>query len=733
MRETLERALLDRVDMLDQSFLVLRARQVGCAAARLHEALEPKRDADTRLIQAWTIQPQSHRKIKAGGHLEVLKLSTIFREVQRLRLHQQASTPRAAVELEIFPSLRAIEVLHTQAAALRHVHYFARQLRFLHIEQTDMDSLRQVLAPPPSNSSEGGSGTNDGANRTHAPGGVVWRRLETLQINCCALLAVDSSVNHLRVIRHLDLGWNSIQAFDEPLAAASLEVLHLCHNRLCDVPPIQSLRGLRELDLSVNKIASLRGLEALAALEVLDVSHNSVHCMADVELLVGLTKLRRLVLQHNPIARRPDYRREVLFYLGDGVELDREPWSAAELLSMNKSRQSTAESRSESADWGVPPIDDDDDADEHGELFRTVDDYFTTQSDFIVVLDQELVDARVEHANDSSGDDSDDSNGTGRRSRKYTTSDFMRDFEEEELLIRDGAIGTTEVDVVSSRAVARSRRGKQTGDAALTVRVLLGADEASRFDLVFGKDGVAAALDVKTHEIIEIIHPSDRETPLRIHRNLPDLVAIGSSIHTSGRAKIVTLRFRMPTSGTLSVTYQIDAAASLERVLAAVIGYLHQYQQKTPPVICVCANCGAVSHLSREFLVQFAATSPLWSGPTDPFIVYACLLCNSYNVRETSFEKMIAVYSVDGVPLSAKRLATNPLLLPEKLADDGFYIEEIEIDAADAAAMHECVLISSNGVREVAAPSSAAHSSALSDDAPNDAREEAIVQAITMK
>lgn len=235
----------------------------------------------------------------------------------------------------------------------------------------------------------------------------------------------------------------------------------------------------------------------------------------------------------------------------------------------------------------------------------------------------------------------------------------------------------------------------------------------------------------KPHEVVESIRPSDRETPLCIHRNLPDLVAIGSSIHSS-RAKIVALKFRTPTSEVLSVTYQIDATTSLERVLVSVIGYLYQYQQKNPPVVCVCANCGAVSHLSREFLVHFAASSPLSSGPADPFIVYACLLCNSYNVRETSFEKMIAIYSVDGVPLSAKRLSANPLLLPEKLADDGFYIEEVEIDASDAQAMQECVLISSNGVREVAVPSAAALGSS-SDDLPNDAREEAIVQAITMQ
>lgn len=476
----LQRALLERVEMLDQSFLVLRARQVSCAAARLHEALEPKRDVDTRLIQAWTIQPQSHRKVKAGGHLEVLKLSTIFREVQRLRLHQLATASRAPVALEIFPSLRALEVLHTPVAALRHVHYFARQLRFLHIEQTDMVALEQVLTP---------STSNDGS--THGTD-VVWRTLETLQINCCELLTVDMSVNQLRVVRHLDLGWNRIQAFDEPLVAASssLEVLLLCHNKLRTVPPIQSLQRLRELDLSVNQITSLRGLETLRALEALDVSHNSVDRMTDVELLVGLTKLRRLVLQHNPIARRPDYRREVLFYVGDSVELDREPWSAAELLSMKNSRQCSAESRSaDNAEWSVAqlvtrplsaknarasgggkltltypvlpprvdamapqvveirravsmlsprsrhhqqlqpfselpsrtmslsrltstddtgqasyPLDDDDDDDDEadsggGELFRTVDDYFTTQGDFIVVLDQALVDARVEQAN----------------------------------------------------------------------------------------------------------------------------------------------------------------------------------------------------------------------------------------------------------------------------------------------------------------------------------------------
>lgn len=232
---------------------------------------------------------------------------------------------------------------------------------------------------------------------------------------------------------------------------------------------------------------------------------------------------------------------------------------------------------------------------------------------------------------------------------------------------------------------------------------------------------------LQTHEIVEVVHPSDRETPICIRRGLPDLVAIGSLI-PSFRAKIVTLKLRTLTNTLVDVTYQIDSASSLERVLASVIGYLH-YQQKNPPTICVCVNCGAVSHLSREYLVHFAPVSALSSGPMDPFILFSCLLCSSYNVREASFEKMVAVYGADGVTLSAKRLAASPLVGIER-PDNGFYIEENEIDPAEAAGMYECVMISCNGVRETMVASNALNHH---DDIPNDAREEAIVQAITMK
>lgn len=203
---------------------------------------------------------------------------------------------------------------------------------------------------------------------------------------------------------------------------------------------------------------------------------------------------------------------------------------------------------------------------------------------------------------------------------------------------------------------------------------------------------------------------------------------MGSSIHSS-RAKIVTLKLRNPLDSLIDVTYQIDSTATLERVLACVIGYLHHQQQqlRNQPVVCVCANCGAVSHSTREYLVHFAAETPLSSGAADPFTLYSCLLCSSYNVREVTFERMIAVYGADGVGLSAKRMTSHPL--PEKM-DDGFYIEENEVDSSESVDMYECVMTSSNGVREIMVPSSGW---SLHDEIRNDAREEAIVQAITMQ
>ncbi|KAG6614864.1 Leucine-rich repeat protein [Phytophthora cinnamomi] len=532
--KALEEALQQHAAALKRQFLELSAAQVDRLAFRLHDALVPKRDADTRVVQAWTIQPQLQLKVKASAHIQVLKLSTILREVQRLRLHQsQPSQP--PIEVDIFPSLRVIEALNTEARGLQNVHFFAGQLRELHIEHTQVPTLRQLLAP------------REGQQRP-------WRKLLKLHMNCCALEEVDESVNLLRAVRTLDLGWNQIERFGTSASTRSLEILNLCHNQLKEVPPIQSLRALRELDLAVNRISSLKGLEKLTALERLDVSHNLIDDITEVELLMRLPRLTYVKMEFNPIARRPDYRREVLFYLGEPIELDGRRWSDAEVSSMKKRRMllmlegEKEHSIVDSGIWGQsvespvypkvrvqsglvvknpklvlgypllprskcapahyveimnPPstlpttnkhqssvagrsIE----ASENGDKLcgtsqgphnnrqpvRSVDEYFRTQRDVIVAKERkERKESLDQITTSEEGDDSDDSTSGKRRtrSRKYTS------------------------------------QLPQKPGRSISVRVLLSAKEAAELDLHFGIDGVPANVEVKPRELIERFTVSD--------------------------------------------------------------------------------------------------------------------------------------------------------------------------------------------------------------------------------
>ena len=134
----LEETLQQHVPCLEHRVLVLSASQVELLALRLHDVLVPTRDATSQLIQAWTIQPQLQLKVKASAHLQVLKLSTMLREVQRVRVHAfPGYAPQSArVAVDIFPSLTVLEVLHVDVARLHQVHCFARQLQELHVEHT---------------------------------------------------------------------------------------------------------------------------------------------------------------------------------------------------------------------------------------------------------------------------------------------------------------------------------------------------------------------------------------------------------------------------------------------------------------------------------------------------------------------------------------------------------------------------------------------------------------------
>ncbi|KAI9987452.1 hypothetical protein PInf_023491 [Phytophthora infestans] len=772
--KTLEETLQQHVASLGEKFLVLSAAQVDRLAFRLNDALVPKRDADTHVIQAWTIQPQLQLKVKASAHIQVLKLSTILREVQRLRLHQsQTEEAHAnAIEVEIFPSLRVIEVLNTETRGLQNVHYFAHQLRELHIEHTEVATLRQLLAPK---------------GEEQKP----WRKLLKLQMNCCELRVLDESVNLLRAVKTLDLGWNKIQKVETDVTTRSLQVLNLCHNQLYQVPLIQSLRSLRELDLAVNQISSLKGLETLTALERLDVSHNLIHDITELELLTSLPRLTYLKMEFNPIARRPDYRREVLFYVGEPIELDGKRWSDAELGSMKNRRMlmmlddEKERNGVESAIWGqsmevpvyprvrvqsgivvkapklvlgypllsrsqfspahfveiqnppstipmkgnntktavgngtesgdsssTPPVNSRGSQGSRPPIL-TVDDYFRSQRDVIVTRETKASD---DHATSSEEEASDDSStgSTRKRSRKYTASDFMRDFEEEELLVREGN-DVDSVDTLVARSTSQTQiSSPQKPGRSITVRVLLSAKEAAELDLHFGIDGVPANVEVKSRELIERFTVSDDKEPITITRWLPDVVAVGTSMHPN-RAKILTMKMRpRGSSGVADAAYQFDAIASLETLLAPLVARLYQ-QYKGRIVICTCANCGALSLLSPKY--------PARTEADDALMVYSCLLCSSCNVREASFKKLVALCAGEGVTIPSSIPLAPP---PWETITEGFYIEEPV--ASDPSSMHECVMVSCNGIREFAAPTAEV---GRNDEAHSDELNDAIVHAMT--
>ncbi|CAI5715353.1 unnamed protein product [Peronospora destructor] len=702
--KTLEETLQQHAGtLLEQHFLVLSASQVELLALRLHDVLVPKRDAESRVIQAWTIQPQLQLKVKASAHIQVLKLSTILREVRRLRVHQFQSfeTPSSHIEVDIFPSLKIIEALNMDVLRLRHVHYFARQLKELHIEHTDAKTLRQLLAPEDTK--------------------VLWTKLLKLHLNCC---------------------WNKINKFDSNMTTKSLEVLNLCHNQLKIVPPIQALRGLRELDLAVNQLVSLKGLEILKTLERLDVSHNLIDDITEVELLTRLPRLMCLKMEFNPIARRPDYRREVLFYLGESIELDGHRWSEPEISSMKNRRMlmmlngvnqhNVVESRlwrqSEKASAyprvhvqsgtvvknpklvlsyprlpqsqavpahfveiqnplsAVPTMSNQSRKAGDGKLengnsivktpgnnqgslstrpsVRTVDDYFRTQRNVIASKVNKHSNECEEQATTTEGEYSDDctTEQTWAPRCKHSTTNYMQEFEEEELLMREGndidnadmIVATSQTQIPISQRLRRS----------FSVRVLLSAKESALLGLHFGINGVPANIKIKPRKLVERYTVSDGKDPIAITRWLPDVVAVGTSIH-SHRAKIITMKLR--THGSPNVTdaaYQFDSAASLETLLLSLVARLLQ-QYRSHIVICNCANCGALSLLTPRYPERIEAN--------DPLTVYSCLLCSSCNVREISFKKLVALCANEGIVISSSIPLGPP---PWEAITEGFYIEE---------------------------------------------------------
>jgi hypothetical protein len=94
-------------------------------------------------------------------------------------------------------------------------------------------------------------------------------------------------------------------------------------------------------------------------------------------------------------------------------------------------------------------------------------------------------------------EDSDESSPTARkRSRKYTTSDFMRDFEEEEAMLTNDSVAD-DFEVRTTRSSSSAGLPRTDSRSPNEIRVLLNADESAKHDLHFGIDGLAATIELK--------------------------------------------------------------------------------------------------------------------------------------------------------------------------------------------------------------------------------------------
>ncbi|CCI40222.1 unnamed protein product [Albugo candida] len=327
-----EDKLQQSVKNLNEKFLVLSTEQINYLSYRLHAVLQPKRSPETQLIETWAIQSRDHienlnmnahtqpLQRHHSGHITVLKLSTILSKVKCLHIYQQQSEMIEAADLEIFPSLDAIEIRKMDAKVLSHLYLFAQTLETLCVEQIRIKCLRQVLF-------------NEWESRD-------WKVLNALTIRSCDEFGIiDASINSLKAITSIDFGWNRITSITCTLECSSLKHLCLCHNQLSELPAMNSLTQLETLNLSMNQLHTLEGMQYLKSLKFLDISWNRLDGIREIEILRPLRSLRHINVKENPFTRRPDYRREVLFYLGDHVELDGKRWSSAETDSMAKCRK----------------------------------------------------------------------------------------------------------------------------------------------------------------------------------------------------------------------------------------------------------------------------------------------------------------------------------------------------------------------------------------------------------
>lgn len=155
------------------------------------------------------------------------------------------------------------------------------------------------LVNPPRTSAEIKTFLNDSANAG------FFKNITELDLKNLGLKILPSEISKFTDLQLLHLSHNQIAQLPDLSALTQLRVLDYSYNQLTQLPAVSALAQLKLLDLSYNQLTQLPDLSGLAQLRVLDLSHNQFTQLSDVS---GLSQLKTLDLSDNQLAQLPDLR-----------------------------------------------------------------------------------------------------------------------------------------------------------------------------------------------------------------------------------------------------------------------------------------------------------------------------------------------------------------------------------------------------------------------------------------
>lgn len=303
----LTRAIEDQVERLAKRRvkLALKPQEVVYLSQQLHKELDPVYSS-TGIIQRWIIKSTDST---------LLKLSSLMHRIQHVKLHSGRQIP---FNLHVFAGLSVLEIVGVDISCIQGLECFKDQLQMLIVDQSPMKTTETILK-------------------------TQFTRLTSVKIRHCELEQMDSSLELVPNVKQIDFSNNRLKRIQNLEKCSSIESLNLGFNRISSLNDINQVLGnIKSLNLRYNNISSIQGLDKLYSLQSLDLSHNRLSDLGELGALTAFPELIQVALSGNPLAYVPDYRRQVLFLFSDRIELDRVPWTTAELYSISQ-RKSVGE------------------------------------------------------------------------------------------------------------------------------------------------------------------------------------------------------------------------------------------------------------------------------------------------------------------------------------------------------------------------------------------------------